>query len=134
MEKSSIHTTDAPSAIGCYSQAMRVGNIVFLSGQIPLDPTTMQLVEGPIEVKIAQVLNNLQAVAKASGGDLNNIVKVNVYLLDLNHFQAVNNAMAGYFEKPYPARAVVGVASLPKGAEVEIEAVMLIPDNNNGTN
>jgi reactive intermediate/imine deaminase len=128
MERISIHTQNAPSAIGCYSQAMRVGNIVFLSGQIPLDPETMQLVEGPIEVKIAQVFNNLQAVAEAAGGDLNNIVKVNVYLLDLNNFQAVNNAMAGYFEKPYPARAVVGVASLPKGAEVEVEAVMVLPE------
>lgn len=128
MQKESINTPKAPSAIGCYSQAMKCGHIVFLSGQIPLDPQTMQLVEGPIEVKITQVLNNLQAVAEAAGGSLNDIVKMTVYLLDLGNFQAVNNAMAGYFEKPYPARAVIGVSSLPKGAEVEIEAVMALPN------
>ncbi len=127
MEKVSVYTSEAPSAIGCYSQAMKLGNIVFLSGQIPLDPQTMQLVDGPMEVKITQVFNNLQAVAKAAGGSLNDIVKVTVYLLDLCHFQAVNNAMAGYFEKPYPARAVIGVSSLPKGAEIEVEAVMALP-------
>lgn len=128
MDKICIETPNAPSAIGCYSQAVRAGSLVFLSGQIPLDPQTMQLVDGPIEVKIARVFENLQAVVNASGGDLSNIVKLTVYLLDLSHFQAVNNAMAGYFEKPYPARAVVGVSSLPKGSEVEIEAIMMLPE------
>ena len=128
MEKVSIYSQDAPSSIGCYSQGLRVGNIVFLSGQIPLDPGTMQLVDGPMEVKIARVFDNLQMVAKAAGGNLSDIVKLTVYLLDISHFQAVNNTMAGYFEKPYPARAVIGVASLPKGAEVEIDAVMVLND------
>ena len=126
MEKIVIHSKDAPSAIGCYSQGIKCGNLVFLSGQIPLDAATMQMVEGPIEIKIAKVLNNLKTVAEAAGGSLNDLVKVTVYLTDLANFQAVNNAMAGYFEKPYPARAVIGVASLPKGAEVEIEAVMVL--------
>ena len=126
MEKIAIHSNQAPSAIGCYSQGIKLGNIVFLSGQIPLDAATMQMVEGPIEIKIAKVLDNLKTVAEAAGGGLNDLVKVTVYLTDLANFQAVNNAMAGYFEKPYPARAVIGVASLPKGAEVEIEAVMAL--------
>ena len=126
MEKISIYTQEAPSSIGCYSQGLRMGNLVFLSGQIPLDPNTMLLVEGPIEVKIARVFDNLQKVAQAAGGSLEDIVKLTVYLLDLTHFQAVNNTMAGYFEKPYPARAVIGVASLPKGAEVEIDAIMVL--------
>ena len=126
MEKIAIHSNQAPSAIGCYSQGIKFGNIVFLSGQIPLDAATMQMVEGPIEIKIAKVLDNLKTVAEAAGGSLNNLVQVTVYLVDLAHFQAVNNAMAGYFEKPYPARAVIGVASLPKGAEVEIAAVMAL--------
>ncbi|MCX7123101.1 MAG: Rid family detoxifying hydrolase [Gammaproteobacteria bacterium] len=126
MEKIAIHSSQAPSAIGCYSQGIKFGNIVFLSGQIPLDAATMQMVEGPIEIKIAKVLDNLKTVAEAAGGSLNDLVQVTVYLIDLAHFQAVNNAMAGYFEKPYPARAVIGVASLPKGAEVEIAAVMAL--------
>ncbi len=126
MEKIAIHSKDAPGAIGCYSQGIKLGNLVFLSGQIPLDAATMQLVEGPIEIKIAKVLDNLKKVAEAAGGSLNDIAKLTVYLTDLTHFQAVNNAMAGYFEKPYPARAVIGVASLPKGATVEIEAVMVL--------
>ncbi len=126
MEKIAIHSQHAPSAIGCYSQGIKCGNLVFLSGQIPLDATTMQMVEGPIEIKIAKVLDNLKTVAEAAGGSLNDLVKITVYLTDLAHFQAVNNAMAGYFEKPYPARAVIGVAALPKGAEVEIEAVMAL--------
>ncbi len=124
-KKTAIHSPQAPSAIGCYSQGIQCGNLVFLSGQIPLDAASMQMVDGPIEIKIAKVLDNLKAVAEAAGGSLNDLVKVTVYLTDLAHFQAVNNAMAGYFEKPYPARAVIGVASLPKGADVEIEAVMV---------
>ena len=126
MEKIVIHSQNAPSAIGCYSQAVKVGNLVFLSGQLPLDAASMQLVEGPMEIKIAKVLDNLKIVAEAAGGSLNDIVKLTVYLLDLTHFQAVNNAMAGYFEKPYPARAVIGVASLPKGADIEIDAIMAL--------
>lgn len=124
--KEAVYTAEAPSAIGCYSQAVKAGNMVFLSGQLPMDPTTMQLVEGPMEVKIAQVFDNLKAIAEAAGGRLDDIVKLNVYLLDFAHFQALNNTLAGYFTKPYPARSAVGVASLPKGAEIEIEAVMMI--------
>ncbi len=128
MKKEAVTSPKAPSAIGCYSQAVKTGNMVFLSGQLPMDPKTMQLVEGPMEVKIAQVFENLKAVAIAAGGSLDHIVKLNVYLLDFVHFQALNNTMAGYFEKPYPARAAIGVASLPKGAEIEIEAVMVIDE------
>ena len=126
MKKTAIHSQHAPSAIGCYSQGIQYGNLVFLSGQIPLDAASMQMAEGPIEVQIAKVFDNLKAVAEAANGSLNDLVKITVYLTDLSHFQAVNNAMAGYFEKPYPARAVIGVASLPKGALVEIEAVMAL--------
>jgi reactive intermediate/imine deaminase len=126
VEKIAIHSKEAPSAIGCYSQAVKTGNLVFLSGQIPLDAASMECIDGPIEVKIAKVFNHLKSIAEAAGGSLNHIVKLTVYLLDLSHFQAVNNAMAGYFEKPYPARAVVGVAALPKGVEIEIEAVMAL--------
>ncbi len=127
MSKVAVHTVEAPSAIGCYSQAVKVGDMVFLSGQLPMDPTSMELVEGPMDVQIGQVFENLKAVAEAAGGSLDHIVKLNVYLLDFTHFQALNNTMAGYFSKPYPARAAVGVASLPKGAEIEIEAVMVLP-------
>jgi reactive intermediate/imine deaminase len=126
MKKTAVHSQHAPSAIGCYSQAIQCGNLVFLSGQIPLDATSMEMIEGPIEIKIAKVLDNLKTVAEAAGGCLNDLVKITVYLTDLSHFQAVNNAMAGYFEKPYPARAVIGVASLPKGADVEIDAIMAL--------
>lgn len=126
MSKEAIHAPNAPSAIGCYSQAIKTGNMVFLSGQLPMDPETMQLVEGPMEDKIAKVFENLKAIAEAAGGTLDDIVKLNVYLLDFAHFQALNNTMAGYFAKPYPARAAIGVASLPKNAEIEIEAVMVI--------
>jgi len=126
MSKDAVHADNAPSAIGCYSQAVKAGDLVFLSGQLPMSPATMELVDGPMEVKIAQVFENLKAVAEAAGGSLDKVVKLNVYLLDFAHFQALNNTMAGYFSKPYPARAAVGVASLPKGADIEIEAVMVL--------
>ncbi len=128
MQKEAVVAKNAPSAIGCYSQAVKAGNMVFLSGQLPMDPTTMQLVEGPMEVKIAKVFENLQVIAEAAGGSLNHIVKLTVYLLDFVHFQALNNTMAGFFSKPYPARAAIGVASLPKGADIEIEAVMVLDE------
>ncbi len=126
MIKQVIQTADAPQAIGTYSQAIRVDRMVFLSGQIPLVPETMGLVEGDIVMQITQVFSNLQAVAEASGGGLDEIVKLNVYLTDLSHFPMVNEVMAHYFQAPYPARAVVGVAALPKGAEVEIDAIMYL--------
>lgn len=128
MIKEAIQAQNAPSAIGCYSQAIKTGNMVFLSGQLPINPATMELVEGPMEVKIAQVFENLKAIAEAAGGSLNDIVKLNVYLLDFAHFQTLNNTMAGFFTKPYPARAAVAVAALPKGAEIEIEAIMVLDE------
>lgn len=124
MSRKVIQTDDAPAAIGAYSQAVRTGNLVFLSGQIPLDPGTMQLVEGDFEARARRVFDNLAAVARAAGGGLDDVVKLTVYLTDLGNFGAVNAVMADYFEKPYPARAAVGVASLPKGADVEAEAVL----------
>ena len=124
MTKQIIQTTDAPQAIGTYSQAVRTGNTVYLSGQIGLDPTTMQLAEG-IDAQIVRVFDNLKAVATAAGGSLDNTVKLNVYLTDLNHFTRVNETMATYFTQPYPARAAVGVAQLPRGALVEMDAVLV---------
>ena len=124
MTKQIIQTADAPQAIGTYSQAVRTGNTVYLSGQIGLDPTTMQLVEG-IDAQIVRVFDNLKAVAAAAGGSLDNTVKLNVYLTDLSHFTRVNETMATYFTQPYPARAAVGVAQLPRGALVEMDAVMV---------
>ena len=124
MTRQIIHTDDAPQAIGTYSQAVRVGDTVYLSGQVPLDPKTMQLVEGDIEVQIRRVFENLKAVAKAAGGSLAQAVKMNVYLTDLAHFAKVNEIMALYVSKPYPARAAVGVAQLPRGALVEIECIL----------
>ena len=124
MSRQSIETKRAPQAIGTYSQAVRAGDTVHLSGQIALDPATMQLVTGDIEAQIRRVFENLKAVAEASGGSLDRAVKVNVYLTDLAHFGKVNEIMASYCSKPYPARAVVGVASLPRGAQVEIECVL----------
>ena len=121
-----VSTADAPGAIGTYSQAARVGNTVYLSGQIPLDPATMELVSGDVEVQVRRVFDNLRAVARAAGGDLSDAVKVNVYLTDLGHFQVVNKVMAEYFTKPYPARAAVGVAALPRGATVEVDAVLVL--------
>jgi reactive intermediate/imine deaminase len=121
-----VSTAAAPSAIGTYSQAIRAGNTVYLSGQIPLDPATMELVTGDVEVQVRRVFDNLRAVACAAGGDLANAVKVNVYLTDLGNFQVVNKVMAEYFAEPYPARAAVGVASLPRGAIVEVDAVLVL--------
>jgi reactive intermediate/imine deaminase len=121
-----VSTADAPNAIGTYSQAVKAGNTVYLSGQIPLDPATMELVPGDVEVHVRRVFENLRAVARAAGGDLANAVKVNVYLTDLANFQTVNKVMAEYFAQPYPARAAVGVASLPRGAVVEIDAVLVL--------
>jgi reactive intermediate/imine deaminase len=121
-----VSTTDAPGAIGTYSQAARAGSTVYLSGQIPLDPATMELVSGDVEVHVRRVFDNLRAVARAAGGDLASAVKVNVYLTDLGHFQVVNKVMAEYFAHPYPARAAVGVAALPRGAIVEVDAVLVL--------
>jgi reactive intermediate/imine deaminase len=126
MIKEVIQTPNAPQAIGTYSQAVRADRMVFLSGQIPLVPDTMLLVDGDIITQITQVFANLQAVAEASGGDLSDIVKLTVYLTDLSHFPVVSEVMQQYFQAPYPARAVVGVAALPKAAEVEIDAIMVL--------
>jgi len=124
MQKEIIHTDLAPKAIGTYSQAVKVGSTVYLSGQIPLIPETMELVEGDIKVNIRRVFDNLKAVTQAAGGDLDDIVKLNVFLTDLSHFPVVNEIMGEYFVQPYPARAAIGVAALPKGVEVEMDGVM----------
>lgn len=124
MNREIIETDQAPQAIGTYSQAVKFNNTVYLSGQIPLDPETMTLVDGDIAVQIRRVFDNLQAVARAAGGELADIVKLNVYLADLAHFPVVNEIMGEYFAKPYPARAAVGVAALPKGAQVEMDGIM----------
>jgi len=123
-----VTSREAPAAIGPYSQAVRAGNTVYLSGQIPLDPKTMELVQGNISVQATRVFDNLAAVAKAAGGTLAHCAKVNIFLTDLGHFAAVNEVMKQYFSEPYPARACVGVASLPRGAAVEIEAIMVLND------
>lgn len=125
--KKTIHTDQAPAAIGTYSQAVQAGNLVFMSGQIPLDPATMELVDTDFEASAHQVFRNLQAVARASGGDLGDIVRVTVYLTDMERFPQVNAVMAQYFAEPYPARAAVGVSQLPKGAQVEVDAIMMLP-------
>lgn len=127
MTKEIIQTDKAPQAIGTYSQAVKVGHTVYLSGQIPLIPETMALVEGGIAAQITRVFDNLKAVAEAAGGDFSHVVKLNVFLTDLANFPVVNEIMGQYFEQPYPARAAIGVASLPKGAEVEMDAVMHLP-------
>ena len=124
MTRKAIATPTAPSAIGTYSQAIRAGDTVYLSGQIPLDPTSMELVSGTRE-QIHQVFRNLRAVANAAGGDFDDVVKLNIYLTDLVDFPLVNEVMAEYFDEPYPARAAVGVASLPKGAKVEMEGILV---------
>ena len=124
MKREIISTAHAPKAIGPYSQAVKVGDTVYLSGQIPLVPETMEMVQGDIEAQARRVFDNLKAVARAAGGDLAHIVKLTVYLTDLDHFAAVNEVMKRYFTDPYPARAAVGVAALPKGAAVEMEAIM----------
>jgi len=123
--KQIISTADAPQAIGTYSQAVRAGDTVYLSGQIGLDPASMQLVEG-IEAQVRRVFDNLAAVAAAAGGSLVDVVKLNIFLTDLGHFALVNSIMAEYFQQPYPARAAVGVASLPRGALVEADGVMVL--------
>lgn len=125
MNKQVITSDQAPAAIGPYSQAIKVGNTVYLSGQIPLDPTSMEVVEG-MEKQICQVFDNLNAVAEAAGGTLQDIVKLNIYLTDLGHFALVNEVMTRYFLQPYPARAAIGVAALPKGVPVEMDAVMVV--------
>ena len=126
MTKQAIETAKAPSAIGTYSQAVRAGSTVYLSGQIGLEPESMQMAEG-IEAQTRRVFENLRAVAEAAGGSLDGMVKLTVYLTDLAHFPRINEIMAEYFRKPYPARAAVGVAALPRGAMVEIEGVMALP-------
>lgn len=124
MTRDTIRTGDAPAAIGPYSQAVRHGDTVYLSGQIPLDPATMQLVEGDIAAQARRVFRNLRAVCEAAGSSLDGIVKLNIYMTDLGHFAQVNEIMAEYFSEPYPARATVEVSGLPLGAEVEVEAVL----------
>ena len=126
MNREIIATPDAPRAIGTYSQAVKTGNTVYLSGQIPLVPQTMELVEGDMRRQISQVFDNLSAVAGAAGGNLGDIAKLNIYLTDLQHFPLVNEVMAEYFHEPYPARAAVGVSQLPKGAQVEMDAIMIL--------
>ncbi len=124
MSKQTIHTASAPAAIGTYSQAVRSGNLVFLSGQIPLDPETMELVDGGFESQVRRVFDNLYAVCEAAGGSLNDILKLTVFLTDMANFPQVNAIMGEYFTEPYPARAAIGVAALPKGAEVEMDAIL----------
>jgi len=124
LSKTTVSTKNAPSAIGTYSQAVRHGDLVFLSGQIPLIPDTMELREGDFEARARQVFDNLQAVIEAAGGTMTQVLKVNIFLTDLANFATVNTVMAEYFDQPYPARAAVGVASLPKGTDIEAEAVL----------
>lgn len=126
MQKEIIRTDLAPQAIGTYSQAVKVGNTVYLSGQIPLVPETMEMVEGDMEAQIRRVFDNLQAVARAAGGELKDVAKLNVFLTDLTLFPLVNSVMTEYFSQPYPARAAIGVAQLPKGAAVEMDAIMVL--------
>jgi reactive intermediate/imine deaminase len=126
LNKKPIHTDDAPSAIGTYSQAIEANGLVFLSGQIPLDPATMEIVDGDFQARAHRVFQNLKAVAAAAGGSLDQVVKVNIYLTDLGKFAEVNEVMSQYFDEPYPARAAVGVASLPKDVDIEAEAVLAL--------
>ncbi len=125
-KREAIHADAAPGAIGTYSQAMKVGDTVYLSGQIPLEPETMEVLDGDMAAQIRLVFDNLQAVATAAGGSLADIAKLNIFLTDLSHFALVNEIMADYFQQPYPARAAVGVASLPKGVPVEMDAIMVL--------
>lgn len=124
MTREIIHSADAPEAIGPYSQAVKVGDVVYLSGQIPLVPETMTVVDGDFSAQVRRVFDNLSAVAKASGGSLQDIVKLNIFLTDLSYFGTVNEIMTEYFEQPYPARAAIGVASLPKDVPVEMDAIL----------
>lgn len=126
MEKVAIHTNDAPAAIGTYSQAIQAGGLVFLSGQIPLVPGTMEIVAGDFEARARQVFENLRAVAEAAGGSLDDVVKLTIFLTDLSNFATVNSVMETFFEQPFPARAAVGVASLPKGVDVEADAILAL--------
>ena len=126
MSKVAIHSDDAPAAIGTYSQAIAAGPLVFLSGQIPLDPATMEIVDGDFEARARRVFDNLAAVSAAAGGSLDDIVKLTVFLTDLDNFATVNSVMEDYFQQPFPARAAVGVASLPKGVDVEADAILLL--------
>ncbi len=126
MSKKAIHSNNAPAAIGTYSQAIDAAGLVFLSGQIPLDPKTMDVVDGDFEARARQVFENLSAVAAAAGGSLDNVVKLTIYLTDLDNFAAVNSVMEGFFQQPYPARAAVGVASLPRGVDVEADAILAL--------
>ena len=126
MSRTPVHSDLAPAAIGTYSQAVTSGNLVFLSGQIPLDPDTMEIVDGDFAARAQRVFENLRAVAEAAGGNLDQVVKLTIYLTDLGNFATVNEVMAGYFSEPYPARAALGVAALPKGADVEAEAIMAL--------
>jgi reactive intermediate/imine deaminase len=124
MAREIIHTSKAPEAIGTYSQAVKIGDVVYMSGQIPLVPETMTVLEGDFSAQVRRVFDNLTAVAEAAGGNLQDIVKLNIFLTDLSYFGTVNEIMAEYFEQPYPARAAIGVASLPKDVPVEMDAVM----------
>jgi reactive intermediate/imine deaminase len=126
MPRKTISTDNAPAAIGTYSQAIQAGNTVYLSGQVPLVPETMEMLDGDIEACIHQVFSNLKAVCEAAGGSLDDIVKLNVFLTDLSCFDSVNKIMATYFSEPYPARAAVGVRELPRGAEVEMDAILVL--------
>ena len=126
MKKQIISTSGAPKAIGTYSQAVKVGDTVYLSGQIPLDPASGEMVSGEIRVQITRVFDNLAAVARAAGGSLQDIAKLNMFLTDLKNFPQVNEVMAQYFKEPYPARAAIGVSALPRGAQVEMDAVMVL--------
>jgi len=126
MSKQTIHSDNAPAAIGTYSQAIKSGNLVFLSGQIPLDPASMEIVDGDFETRARRVFENLKAVAEAAGGDLNQVVKLTIYLTDLGNFATINQVMENYFDQPYPARAAIGVASLPKGVDVEADAILAL--------
>lgn len=125
MNRSIIASVDAPEAIGTYSQAVKVGQTTYLSGQIPLNPETMTLVEGDIEAEIRQAFSNLREVCEAAGGSLNHLVKLNVYLTDLSHFPIVNAVMEDLFETPYPARAALGVAALPRNARIEVDGILV---------
>jgi reactive intermediate/imine deaminase len=126
MSKEPIHTSRAPAAIGPYSQAVRAANTVYLSGQIPLNPATMEIVKGDVRAQIRQVFDNLSAVAEAAGGSLNDAVRLTVYLTDLANFPLVNEIMAEYCKEPYPARAAIGVAQLPRGAAVEVDGILVL--------
>jgi reactive intermediate/imine deaminase len=126
MSKQIISTPHAPAAIGTYSQAVRVGNTIWVSGQIPLDPTTKELIKGDVEAQVRQVFENLKAIVTAAGASFDDVVKATVFLIDLSHFALVNKVMAEYFREPYPARAAVGVAALPRGALVEVECIVAL--------